>query len=142
MRHQRYVVPPGCDQCLRCEQETIEPNDSSFDSANSSIPLVNRHTSEFKVKERIVVQGWLRSYRIGMISNCITRLALLDVLALLPATRTRFWNVPTCITKMRLDMSSSRKILSPTQEPPSSPFWQFSSDHGLSFAGEETRTMV
>ena len=28
------------------------------------------------------------------------------------------------------------------QEPPPSPFWAVNSDHGLSFAGEETRTMV
>ena len=31
---------------------------------------------------------------------------------------------------------------SPTQEPPPSPFWAVNSDHGLSFGGEETRTML
>ena len=31
---------------------------------------------------------------------------------------------------------------SPTQEPPPSPFWAVNADHGLSFAGQETWTMV
>ena len=31
-----------------------------------------------------------------------------------------------------------KNLFSPTQEPPPSPFWAVNSDHGLSFAGEET----
>ena len=43
-------------------------------------------------------------------------------------------------------MRSKRKTRETNEQqsksPPPSPFWAVNSDHGLSFAGEETRTMV
>ena len=43
----------------------------------------------------------------------------------------------SCVT----DVPEGRH-LSPTQEPPPTTILAINSDHGLSFAGEETRTMV